>query len=110
MPASLTSFFTIMIGLCRIPPGTSSIGIITAEDDGFQELRKADPTNGVYQKLVLHGGRIVGAILMGAKERVPIVSSLIKEGIDVSRYADRLLDDQFDLSDALQQGDGEIDT
>lgn len=79
----------------------TSIGIITAEDDGFQELRKADPERGMYQKLVLHDGRIAGAILMGAKERVPAVTRLIKEGIDVSRHADRLLDDQFDLSDAL---------
>ena len=80
----------------------TSMGMISAEGDGFQELRKADPAKGMYQKLVLHDGRIVGAILMGAKERVAVVSRLIKEGTDVSRYADRLLDDQFDLSDALQ--------
>ena len=80
----------------------TSMGMISAEEDGFQELRKADPTKGMYQKLVLHDGRIVGAILMGAKERVPMVSRLIKEGPDVSRYADRLLDDQFDLAEALQ--------
>jgi nitrite reductase (NADH) large subunit len=80
----------------------TSIGMINAEEDGFQELRKAGPTEGMYQKLVLQNGRIVGAILMGAKERVPAVSRLVKEGTDVSRYADRLLDDQFDLSDALQ--------
>jgi NAD(P)H-nitrite reductase large subunit len=79
----------------------TSIGSITAEDDSFQELRQADPAKGIYQKLVLHDGRIVGAILMGAKERVPAVTRLIKEGTDVSRHADRLLDDQFDLAEAL---------
>ena len=79
----------------------TSMGMISAEEDGFQELRKADPTKGIYQKLVLHDGRIVGGILMGAKERVAVVSRLIKEGTDVSRYADRLLDEQFDLAEAL---------
>ena len=80
----------------------TSIGMISAEEDGFQELRKADPTKSMYQKLVLHDGRIVGAILMGAREMVPAVSRLIKEGTDVSRYAGRLLDEQFDLAEALQ--------
>jgi NAD(P)H-nitrite reductase large subunit len=80
----------------------TSIGTISAEDDGFREMRKADPEKGMYQKLVLHDGRIVGAILMGARGRVAAVTRLIEEGIDVSRYADRLLDEQFDLSDALQ--------
>ena len=79
----------------------TSIGIISAQGDGFQELRKADPTRGVYQKLVLHDGRIVGAILLGARERVAAVSRLIREGTDVSAYTDRLLDDDFDLGEAF---------
>jgi len=33
---------------------------------------------------------------------VPAVSRLIKEGTDVSAYADRLLDDAFDLAQALR--------
>jgi NAD(P)H-nitrite reductase large subunit len=79
----------------------TSIGTISAEEDSFREMRKADPEKGMYQKLVLLDGRIVGAILMGAKERVPAVTRLVKEGTDVSRHADRLLDDQFDLAEAL---------
>ena len=79
----------------------TSMGIISAQGDGFQELRKADPTRGVYQKLVLHDGRIVGAILLGARERVAAVSRLIREGTDVSAYTDRLLDDDFDLGEAF---------
>jgi len=79
----------------------TSIGIINPPDQGFEELRKSDPAAGVYQKLVLEEGRIVGAILLGARERVAAVSRLIKEGTDVSAYADRLLDDDFDLREAL---------
>jgi nitrite reductase (NADH) large subunit len=79
----------------------TSIGIISPPDQGFEELRKSDPAAGVYQKLVLDDGHIVGAILMGARERVAAVSRLIREGTDVSAYAARLLDDDFDLGEAL---------
>jgi nitrite reductase (NADH) large subunit len=79
----------------------TSIGIISPPDHGFEELRKSDPDAGIYQKLVLEDGHVVGAILLGARERVGKVSRLIREGTDVSAYADRLLDDDFDLGEAL---------
>ena len=80
----------------------TSIGLINAPGEGYDELRRSDPDAGVYQKLVLQDGHIVGAILLGARERVPAVSRLIKEGTNVSAYADRLLDDAFDLAEALR--------
>jgi nitrite reductase (NADH) large subunit len=80
----------------------TSIGTINAQDQSFREVRKIDAGNGVYQKLVLHDSRVVGAILLGAKERVPAVSRLIREGTDVSPYAERLLDDDFDLTESFQ--------
>lgn len=79
----------------------TSIGIISPPVHGFEELRKSDPAAGVYQKLVLEDGHVVGAILLGARERVAAVSRLIREGTDVSAYTDRLLDDDFDLGKAL---------
>jgi nitrite reductase (NADH) large subunit len=78
----------------------TSIGMINPEEQGFQELRRSDPAAGVYQKLVLENGHVVGAILLGAREKVPVVSRLIREGTDVSAYSDRLLDDDFDLREA----------
>jgi nitrite reductase (NADH) large subunit len=79
----------------------TSIGLINPPDEGYDELRRSNPDAGVYQKLVLQDGHIVGAILLGAKARVPAVSRLIKEGTDVSLYADRLLDDDFDLTESF---------
>jgi nitrite reductase (NADH) large subunit len=75
----------------------TSIGVVTPQEEGYEELRKVDHAQGVYQKLVLREGRIVGAILLGDKERVPPVSKLIKQETDVSTYEDRLLNDDFDL-------------
>lgn len=79
----------------------TSIGVIDGEANGLEELRRADPDSGAYEKLVLDDGRIVGAILLGSKERVPTVTRLIKEGTDVSGNEDRLLDEEFDLRSLL---------
>jgi len=77
----------------------TSIGMINPPEQGFQELRKSDLIAGVYQKLVLEDGRIVGAILLGASEKVPAVSRLIREHTDVSDYAEELLDNASALPD-----------
>jgi nitrite reductase (NADH) large subunit len=76
----------------------TSIGLISGEEEGLEEVRKADLGRGIYEKLVLQNGRIVGAIALGTRERVPAIARLIKEGTDVSAHKDRLLDDEFDLS------------
>jgi nitrite reductase (NADH) large subunit len=76
----------------------TSIGIINGKEEDLEEVRKVDPVRGTYEKLVFQDGRIVGAVLLGTRERVPAVSKLIKEGTDVSRHKERLLDDEFDLS------------
>lgn len=79
----------------------TSIGVISGEEEGFEELRRVDPARGIYEKLVLQDGRVVGAILLGSRSRVPAVSKLVAEGIDVSSHKDRLLDEQFDLSTVI---------
>jgi nitrite reductase (NADH) large subunit len=79
----------------------TSIGVISGEEAGFEELRRAEPAKGIYEKLVLQDGRVVGAILLGSRSRVPAVSKLVAEGIDVSSQKDRLLDDEFDLSTVI---------
>ena len=75
----------------------ASIGLVAPQEEGYEELRSTDHVKGVYRKLVLRDGRIVGAILLGDKKRVPPVSKLIEQGVDVSAYGDRLLGDDFDL-------------
>ncbi|MFQ5811888.1 MAG: NAD(P)/FAD-dependent oxidoreductase [Anaerolineae bacterium] len=78
----------------------ASIGIIhPPEGESYQELRKSEA--GVYKKLVLKNGRLVGAILLGGRKDVAPISRLIRRGADVSRYAERLLDDDFDWKGLL---------
>jgi len=66
-------------------------------------LRKADPASGVYRRLALRKGKIVGAILLGDTQSVRPVRQLIATGRDVLAYSERLLDESFDLR-ALAQG------
>jgi nitrite reductase (NADH) large subunit len=78
----------------------TSIGVVhPPEGEGYQELRKSDAQ--VYKKLVLKDGRLVGAILLGDRKNVGPISRMVKAGADVSPYAERLLDDDFDWKELL---------
>jgi len=78
----------------------TSIGVVNPPaGEGYQELRKSE--GGVYKKLVLQEGRLVGAILLGDKKDIGPISRLVKVGSDVSRYAERLLDGDFNWKKLL---------
>lgn len=76
-------------------------GIVEGEE--YAELRHADVAGGHYRKLVLHDGRVVGAILLNDQQRAKSVRQLIERGVDVSAHVDRLLDDDFDLQSLISQ-------
>lgn len=79
----------------------TSLGECVVETDEYDQLRHVDLPAGHYRKFVLREGRIVGAILLNDKERVRPIAQLIEQGVDVSTYADRLLDDDFELESLL---------
>ncbi len=74
----------------------TSIGEVYPEGEGFVELRRSEPEAGRYVKLVLREGRLVGAILLGERKRVRLFNRLIAERADVSAYAERLLEPDFE--------------
>jgi nitrite reductase (NADH) large subunit len=79
------------------------LGEATATGDEFTVLRQVDPVTGVYRRLTLHDGKIVGAILLGDMQNFQPLKQLIATGRDVSAYSERLLDESLDLK-ALVQG------
>jgi len=81
----------------------TSLGDATAAGDEFDILRQTDPAAGVYRRLTLRDGKIVGAILLGDTQNIRPLKQLIATGRDVSAYNDRLLDENLDLK-ALAQG------
>ncbi len=81
----------------------TSLGDATATGDEFDILWQTDSAAGVYRRLTLRDGKIVGAILLGDTQNVRPLKQLIATGRDVSAYNDRLLDENLDLK-ALAQG------
>jgi nitrite reductase (NADH) large subunit len=80
------------------------LGLATPDTNALDtvvQVRRADPRAGRYRKLVLHDGKIVGAILLGDKRNVGTVSKLIEQEVDVAAYGETLLEDGFDLKSLL---------
>ncbi len=77
------------------------LGDATASGTRFGILRQADSSTGVYQRLVLCDGKIVGSILLGDTTNIGVLKKLIKSERDVSAYKNNLLADDFDLRSLL---------
>lgn len=76
----------------------TSLGEVNPEGDGFQEYRFLDEPRGVYKKVVVREGRVVGAILLGDRADLQALNRLVSQEIDVSEVADRMLTPEFDLA------------
>ena len=76
----------------------TSVGVVNPEGNEYDELRKEIREEGIYKKVVLQDGVIVGAIWMGTKEGVNDITRLISQKINVSEWKEALLEDQFDFS------------
>jgi len=72
----------------------ASIGVVHPEGEGYEELRTFKA--GVYRKLVLEDGHLVGAILLGDTKDVAPISRVIRRKADVSQHIGELLNEGFD--------------
>ncbi len=68
------------------------------EDGGRESYRVvSEAKNGCLRKVILRNGRIVGMVFAGDIDRSGIVYHLMKDGIDVSDFAESLVADDFGL-------------
>jgi len=74
----------------------TSMGLVNPEEPKYEEIKKIDKKNGVYKKLVLDKGKIVGAILLGDKKGVTSTKRLMAQETDITEYKDSILEDDFD--------------
>ncbi len=74
----------------------TSMGLVNPEGSQYEEIRKIDKEKGVYKKIVLEQGKIVGAIILGERKGVTSIKKLMDQEIDVKRYKDSLLEEKFD--------------
>lgn len=79
-----------------------SMGIVNPEEDGYEELRMIDDERGIYKKAVLKDGQVVGAILLGEKKDVAVLGKIIKTGVNVAQFKDKMWRPDFDLRQVLR--------
>jgi nitrite reductase (NADH) large subunit len=68
-----------------------SAGVLKARDDGDEEITLRDAAAGCYKKLVVRGGRLLGAILYGEIADGPWFAELINSGRDIAPIRDSLI-------------------
>jgi NAD(P)H-nitrite reductase large subunit len=103
---SLSYFDMALASAGLFDPGPEEpVHTMTAESDG------------VYKKVVLRDGRLVGFLLLGEIEQAGVLFSLMRDRVAVGAFQDRLLEDGFGLvslprplRDAwLQNGSGPVE-
>lgn len=76
-----------------------SVGLANPKEDPTLEIMvKADPAAKIYRKVVLRNNVIVGLTLVNCIERAGIYLNLMKKKIDVKKFKQNLLDDEFGLA------------
>ncbi|PVX24794.1 MAG: NAD(P)/FAD-dependent oxidoreductase [Candidatus Bathyarchaeum sp.] len=74
----------------------TSVGIVNPTEPKYEEIKETDQKKGIYNKLVLDKGKIIGAILLGNKKAVTPIKKLMSQKIDITKYKDSILKNNFD--------------
>jgi nitrite reductase (NADH) large subunit len=73
-----------------------SMGLVNPEGSHYDEIKTIDRQEGVYKKIVLDQGKIVGVILLGDRKGTSALMRLMQREADVTKYRNHLLEDDFD--------------
>ncbi len=73
-----------------------SAGIVTPPDDSYEVV--ANKKGNIYRKVVLKDGLIIGMVFAGDIETSGILYNLMKDRVDVSRFKETLVADDFGLA------------
>jgi len=85
----------------------ASLGLdLPPDEEGYEVLTSDPPRDSEYRKLVLAGGVLVGATLIGSIGEAQAIESLIKMRADVSSFRDRLFEPGFDAKKLLEEISG----
>jgi nitrite reductase (NADH) large subunit len=74
----------------------TSMGLVTPEEPGYEEIKKINREKGVYKKIVLKQGKILGAIILGDVRSAVPIKRMMDQGTDVTEWKDFILEDNFD--------------
>ncbi len=73
-----------------------SMGITDTGGEGWEVVKRREGTE-KYLKLVIKDNRIVGGIFFGDIEKSGIYNYILREGLDISPFRDKLLEDDFGI-------------
>ncbi len=76
----------------------TSVGQTSPDSPEFTEIKKLKKEEGIYKKIVLKEGALVGAIWMGTKKGVNEISRAVALNLQVNQWVNNLLEDTFDFS------------
>jgi NAD(P)H-nitrite reductase large subunit len=71
---------------------------ITRPKEGFEEIICEDKDKGIYKKIVMKGGVVVGMIFIKDIRSAGVVGALIRKRINASAIKEDLLDENFDFA------------
>jgi NAD(P)H-nitrite reductase large subunit len=77
------------------------MGLVTPEEPGYEEIKKINREKGVYKKIVLKQGKILGAIILGDIRSAAPIKRLMDPRREVTRWKDFILEDNFDYRKTL---------
>ena len=77
----------------------TSMGTVYFEEkpEDVRELRVKDLEKGIYKKVVIRDNQVIGAIWLGDKKNVNDIMKIIKSKINVEKFKDELLKEEFSL-------------
>ncbi len=72
-----------------------SMGYSETPDDCDEFVNDKRIDSGIYKKIIIKNGKIKGAIFVGDFERSGMISAMISSDVNVSSFADKLVEDGF---------------
>lgn len=79
----------------------TSIGMANPEGSQYEEVKRIVSEKGIYKKIVLDHGKIVGAIVLGDTRAATAMMKVMEMGKDITKFKDAILEDSFDFKRAL---------
>jgi nitrite reductase (NADH) large subunit len=79
-----------------------SVGTFSCEDEDCREIVQEDGKRGVYRKVVVRGGRPIGAIVIGSRAGVLELQTMIEQGVSIDRWGDEIVREDFAYKKALE--------
>jgi len=73
-----------------------SYGYVKKDDSDIEELTFFDEDRMIYKRILLENNKMIGALFVGAVDRVGIFRYIIENKLDVSSFKEHLFKDDFD--------------